>query len=423
MGDEPAFNTSFNPKIGCACYSKAMLRVLTLSTLFPNVVQPNLGVFVERQTLGLAALDEIELQVVAPIGLPVWPLSRHPHYQPLGKLDRAETWKGLTLHRPRYLVWPRLGTARTARNLAMALRPVLQRIRQTFPFDVIDAEFFWPDGPAAMFLAAEFDVPFSVKARGADIHYWGHHPASADQLLEAAKAADGMLAVSSGIKADMVALGFPADKIRVHHTGIDLDRFRPRDRDEARAELGLKGPVVITPGALIPRKGQAIAIEAIAGLPDVTLLLVGDGPDRNQLERLSDWLEIRPRVRFLGSRPHEEMPKLLAASDVMLLPTRSEGLANVWVESLACGTPVVTTDIPGAREVFSGSAASRLIPRSVPDARSAVAALLADPPDPAAVRQGAEKFSWDRNSAELVDHLAALVASHGVNRSARLRAA
>ena len=67
-----------------------MLRVLTLSTLFPNAVRPTLGVFVERQTLGLAARADVELEMVAPVGLPVWPLSLHPHYAPLRTLPRQE---------------------------------------------------------------------------------------------------------------------------------------------------------------------------------------------------------------------------------------------------------------------------------------------------------------------------------------------
>ena len=150
-----------------------MLRVLTLSTLFPNAERPTLGVFVERQTLGLARLDEVEIEVVAPVGLPISPLSLHPHYRPLTGLPREENWKGLRVHRPRYPIWPLIGIAGTPRRMADALLPLLRRIRKRFDFEVIDAEFFWPDGPAAMHLSRALGVPFSVKARGADIQYWG----------------------------------------------------------------------------------------------------------------------------------------------------------------------------------------------------------------------------------------------------------
>jgi teichuronic acid biosynthesis glycosyltransferase TuaC len=385
-----------------------MLRVLTLSTLFPHAAQPTLGVFVERQTLGLAALPDTEVQLVSPIGLPPWPLSRHPHYAPRAALPREEDWKGLRVHRPRFRVWPRFGEARSARAMADALLPILRILRTRFPFDVIDAEFFWPDGPAAMHLAHALGVPYSIKARGADIQYWGERPAIAEQVREAGRRADRLLAVSHALKEVMVTLGMPAEAISVHYTGVDLDRFVPIDRVAAKAALGVSGSLLVTAGALIPRKGQAFVIRALEHLPEATLLLVGDGEDRAALETTA-----RPfgsRVRFLGARPHAELPGLLAAADVMVLPSSSEGLANVWVEALACGTPIVITDVGGAREVLDRPEVGRLVARDPAAIAEAIRAILTQPPPPEAVRRTAERFSWDRNARELRDHLARLAA-------------
>ena len=383
-----------------------MLRVLTLATLFPNAARPTLGVFVERQTLGLAALDGVAVEVVAPVGLPVWPLSLHPHYAPLRRLPERESWKGLGVHRPRYRVWPAVGTRRTAAAMAEALLPHLRKLRRRFPFDIIDAEFFWPDGPAAMRLAEALGVPFSIKARGADIHYWGRRAGIGDQIVEAGRRASGLLAVSAALKADMVAFGLPAEKIRVHHTGVDLDRFRPLERAAAKAALGVEGPLLVCAGALIPRKGQSVAIKALVLVPGATLALVGDGPDRAALERLARRHGVAGRVRFLGGRPHAELPAWLAAADVAVQPSLSEGLANIWVEALACGTPVVTCDVGGAREAIDRSAAGRLVAHDPQAVAAAVRALLADPPSLEDVRKSAAKFSWERNAAELADHLA-----------------
>ena len=211
-----------------------MLRVLTLASLFPHALKPTLGVFVERQTLGLAGRDDVELEVVSPVGRPVWPLSLHPHYARLAALPEREDWKGVTVYRPRFRVWPRIGAAGAARRLAEALVPVLTEIRRRFPFDVIDAEFFWPDGPAAVRLGAALGVPVSIKARGSDVHFWGAEPGIGEQIVAAGRAADGLLAVSAALESDMAALGIPAEKIQVHHTGVDLDRFRPVDRPAAK---------------------------------------------------------------------------------------------------------------------------------------------------------------------------------------------
>jgi glycosyltransferase involved in cell wall biosynthesis len=388
----------------------AMLRVLTLSTLFPTGPRPTFGLFVERQTRALVAQEGVEVEMVSPVGLPVWPLSLHPHYRPLRSLPVSQTRNGLIVHRPRFRVWPVVGRARAARDMAAALLPRLREIRARFPFEVIDAEFFWPDGPAAMRLAAALGVPFSIKARGSDIHVWGAQPGIREQIVEAGRAAGGLLAVSDALKRDMSALGLPEDKIKVHRTGIDLDLFKPApDRAAARAKLGVDGPLLVAAGALLPRKGQDLALAALALLPEASLILAGDGPDRARLEGIARRTGIANRVRFLGNRPHHELAGLLAAANVMVLPTVSEGLANVWVESLAGGAPVVTSDVGGAREVIDSPAAGRLVPRDPEAIAAAVRELLANPPDPVEVRRGAERFSWEKNGAELAAHLASLI--------------
>ncbi len=388
-----------------------MLRVLTLSTLFPNAARPQLGVFVERQTLGLAARGDVELEVVAPVGLPPPPLSLHPHYAPLRRLPLEEERNGLVVHRPRYRVWPRVGAARRPAAIAGALAPMLAGLRKRFRFDVIDAEFFWPDGPAAVRLGEHLGVPCSIKARGTDIHHWADRPGIAGQIVAAAEQADGLLAVSAALKAEMAARGLPGDRIRVHHTGIDLDLFCLADRAAARRALGVGGPLIVTVGALIGRKGQRFAIEALAGLDGATLLLVGDGPDRPALERLARRRGLADRVRFLGDRPHAELPALLAAADVLVQASLTEGLANAWVEALACGTPVVTSDAGAAREVIDRPEAGRVVPREPAAIAAAVRELLDAPPDPARVREAAARFSWERNAAELFEHLSGLVAN------------
>lgn len=385
-----------------------MLRVLTLSTLFPDASRANFGVFVERQTLGLAAHPDTQVRVVAPVGLLPWPLKRHPHHRGLARLPRRETWKGLDVLRPSFLALPATQGRFHAAALARALIPVLDRLRREFPFDVIDASFFFPDGPTAVALGRRYGVPVSIKARGADIHHWGRASATAAQVLTAGQSADGLLAVSAAMRADMIALGMPADRIRVHHTGVDLDRFAPGDRATLKAELGVSGPLVVSLGALISRKGHDIVIEAVGRLPDVTLLIAGEGPERARLEALA--CPYGHRVRLLGSVPHANLPRLLAAADVMALASSSEGLANAWVEALACGTLIVVPDAGGAREVVTGAEAGRVVERRPEAFAGAIEELIASAPDVTAVRRHAERFTWAANTAALYEHLKGLVA-------------
>ncbi|MBO1079023.1 glycosyltransferase [Roseomonas haemaphysalidis] len=384
-----------------------MLRVVTLSTLFPNPVQPNFGVFVENQTLRLAACDDVELRVVNPIPMPLPPLDRLPHYAKLRTLPLQDVWKGVPVARPRMRVIPRLSAPLNPALLVRAARPVLRRWREEgFRFDVIDAQFFFPDGPAARVLAAEFGVPFSVKARGADIHYWGNRAGCRGQVRRAAAEAHGMLAVAASLRRDMIGMGMDGERIAVHYTGVDLERFRPQDRVAAKARLGIAGPLVISLGALIPRKGHDIVIEAVADIPGATLLVAGDGPDRAKLQALAESRGVADRVRLLGSVPHAELPAMLAAADVMALASASEGLANAWIEAMACGTPVVTPEVDGAAEAVDRPAAGRLLRQRTPAAfAAAIREILADPPAQAAVRESAERFNWRHNTEQLHRHL------------------
>lgn len=384
-----------------------MLRVLTLSTLFPDASRPNFGPFVALQTHGLAAHPDVELRVVAPVGIP--PLGHfHPRYAALAALPAIEEWHGVSVHRPRFTHIPGVGGRFDVERLTTALTAQLNLICRDFPFDVIDAEFFWPDGPAAIAVGKTLGVPVSIKARGADIHFWGKNPATAAQVVAAGQAADGMLAVSAALKADMVALGMPADRITVHYTGIDRARFYVRDRAEAKAALGVSAPLLVSIGALIARKGHDIAIDALKQIPDATLVIIGEGEDRAALETQA--APLGNRVRLLGSQPHEVIADWLAAADAMVLMSASEGLANAWIEALASGTPIIISDVGGAREVLDRPEAGAFAARGPTSVADAIKTVLARNSNRHVVAATVNRFSWEANTAALYDHFKAVAA-------------
>ncbi|MEC3912035.1 glycosyltransferase [Sphingobium sp. CR2-8] len=387
------------------------LNVLTLSTLFPDISRPNFGVFVERQARELASRPEADVTVVAPVGLPPWPLSLAARYAPLRALPRKERWRELTVYRPTFRIIPKFGGRTNVGAMTRAILPLVRRLHAEKPFDVIDASFFFPDGPVAQRLSKALGIPYSVKARGADIHYWGTQRSTRKMVLNAAHGAGGLLAVSEAMRRSMARMGIDADKIRVHYTGVDLDTFETGDRDAAKAALDFSGPVLLCVGALIPRKGQDLLVRALPLLPDVTLLLAGQGAFRRTLENLAQELGVERRVGFLGSVPHHKLPRIYTAADVMALPSESEGLANAWVESLACGTPIVITDVGGARELLDQPGAGRIVARDPEAIAQAVSALLDAPPAKSDVRAAALRFTWTANGDTLLTHLHDVAAS------------
>lgn len=381
------------------------LKVLMLSTLFPDMSRPNFGVFVERQARELASRPEAHVTVVAPVGIPPWPLSGAAPYDALAALPRQERWKDLIVHRPRFTVIPKVGGRLNVGAMTRAILPLVRRLHGERPFDVIDASFFYPDGPVAQRLSRAIGVPYSVKARGADIHYWGKRADTRRAVLRAGEGAGRLLAVSAAMRRSMIGLGMDGDKIDVHYTGVDLDRFAIADQGEAKAALGFSGPVILSVGALIPRKGQDLLIRALPSIPHAMLLLAGQGPERAALEALATEMGVAERVGFLGAVPHDQLPRLLAAADVMALPSASEGLANAWVEALACGTPIVISDVGGARELMDRPEAGRIVAREPEAIAGAIRAILADPPAREAVRETVYRFTWAANGDMLLAHL------------------
>lgn len=384
-----------------------LLRVLSLATLFPDAARPNFGLFVEKSLRALAQQPGIALTIIAPLGLPPFPLSLHPRYRALRALPQIDDWAGLPVLRPRFTLIPRIGAARNPAAIARAVLPLVRQLHAQQPFDCIDAQFFYPDGPAAMKIADALDLPFSAKARGADISHFGQHPATVGQVRQTGERAAGLLAVSAAIRDDMAAIGIDPAKIRVHYTGIDRTRFSPGDRAAARAALGFgDGPLIATVGALIPRKGQQLVIDALPALPGVTYALAGAGESERDYREQAARLGVAGRVRFLGPVANADLPQLYRAADALVMPSASEGLANAWVEALACGTPIIISAAGGATELVTSPIAGQIVDRT-PDAIAAAIRELLDTPhnsEDVAATLG-DRFSWDRNGRELAEHL------------------
>ncbi len=381
------------------------LRLLTFTTLFPHAGRPNQGVFVENRLRHLLATGEAVSTVVAPV--PWFPSrsARFGDWARHAEAEREECRDGLAIYHPRYPLPPRIGMHAAPGSLflagAIALRKLLRRGLQ---FDLIDAHYLYPDGVAAVALGKAFGKPVVVTARGSDVTELPGYAGPRRMIRWAMDGAADLIAVSAGLKEAMLELGAKPDAVTVLRNGVDLALFRPADRALVRRELGLDGPTLLSVGHLIPRKGHDLAIRALSLLPGWRLMIVGEGPERGRLETVARELGLADRVRFEGAQPHSSLPRFYAAADLLILASSREGWANVLLEAMACGTPVVASNIPGSPEVVRSAAAGRVVDRNTPERfASSVQEIYAGNPDRRATRAYAEDFSWDATSRGQLD--------------------
>ena len=387
------------------------MRVLVLSSTFPNAQQPTRGAFVRERVSRLARRSEVV--VVAPI--PWFPLNRWIRRDRAGA-PQVEQQGGLTVYHPRFFSLPRYGKFLDGLLYAASLIPHLARLRRRFAFEVIDAHFAFPDGVAAVLLARVFRCPVVVTLRGSIVRLSGyrlHRP----QLRWALSRAERVVAVADYLRKVAVGIGVPADRIRVIPNGVDLVSFAPAERAQARRACGLPGDrtILLTVAALYSWKGQHMVVEALPRLreryPDILYVMVGaprveEGSYVPALKLRVAALGLEEHVRFVGPRPHAEIDRWFNAADLFVLLTRSEGCPNVLLESLACGVPVVATDVGGVPEIIRHGRDGLLTPYGdLPALRDALQGALERPWDRPALVDRAREFDWADAAEQALEEL------------------
>lgn len=386
------------------------LRVLLFSTLYPSSARPGHGIFVETRLRHLLASGQVDAKVVAPVPWFHSTDPRHGEYAKMAATPRAESRHGVEVLHPRYLLPPRVGQHVAPFMLALGAAPTVRRLlRDGYDFDVIDAHYYYPDGVAAALLARRFGKPFVVTARGSDLNVIGRYALSRRMMNWAARRAATSIGVCEALTDVLHDWGHERDRLQVIRNGVDLERFRPHEPATAAAALGLRGgPILLCVGNLVEVKGHALALEALGVLsrthPDARLLLIGEGGLRERLTAQARSLGLADRVTFVGRVPNDQLAPWYSAADVLVLPSHSEGWANVLLEAMACGTPVVATDVGGSSEVIRDARVGRLVAeRSAAQMADAIAAVLRECADRAHVRRYAEGFGWDYTTQAQLD--------------------
>lgn len=386
--------------------------IVVFSTLFPHAGNPGAGLFVRERMFRVAR--RLPLVVVSPQPwFPFQGLVRRwrPHFRP--PAPRHERQDGIDVYFPRFLSFP--GVLKSLDGLLMALCtfPLVRRLQRRGGVGVIDAHFAYPDGYAAGLLGRWLGVPVTITLRGTEPRM-SEARNLRPRLRAALRRATRIFSVAASLSRLAERLGADPARLRVVANGVDTTMFRPVERDAARAELGLApdARVMITVGTLVERKGYhrvlALMPELLKEFPDLHYLVVGGaGPEGDweaQLRRQVRDSGLDARVHFLGHRPKAQLSTALSAADVFVLSTRNEGWANVFLEAMACGLPVVTTDVGGNREVVCRADLGTVVPFGDADAmREALRDALGRDWDRTAIRAYAEENTWDRRVDVLVE--------------------
>ena len=383
------------------------VRILLFSTLYPSSVRPGHGIFVETRLRELLRGGGVEARVMAPVP---WFPSSHPRfgsYAEMAATPTRETWNGIDVLHPRYPLLPKIGMTLAPALLAAAcVTPMRRVIEGGFDFDVIDAHYYYPDGVAAAWLGRHLGKPVTITARGSDLNLIGRHPLPRRMMNWAARQSAASIGVCNALVDVLRDWGVEGQRLHVMRNGVDLDRFTPRPRDELRRQLDVQGsPVLLSVGHLVELKGHDLAIDTLALLkrthPQACLVIVGQGPERARLEARAAAAGLAASTRFTGALPQEELARWYGASDVLVLASSREGWANVLLEAMACGTPVVATRTGGTPEVVASPDAGLLVDeRSANALHTAVLRLLAAAPTRQRVRAYAEGFTWQATSTQ-----------------------
>lgn len=385
------------------------MRVLAITNLFPNPLEPRRAPFNLQQLRSLA--EGHALRVIAPIAFTGEFASAARGELPR---DRRVVRDGMVVEHPRYLFTPRVLRGWYGRFFEASIRATFDRAVAEHRPDVVLGCWAYPDGWAAVRLARGAGLPVAIKVHGSDLLTVRDGSVRFRRTAGALCAADAVIAVSDDLARRAAAMGVGADRLHVVRNGVDRALFAPGDQAEARRRLGLAiaDPLVLFVGNLVEVKGPDRLIDAMALVarshPNARCALVGAGPmaeaivDRARLAGLGD------RVRLHGSRPLDELPLWYRAADCLVLSSRSEGIPNVLLEATACGTPWIASGVGGVPEL--ASAGTVVHPQSIPHLADAIAERLRIGP---AGRMASEVDrvapSWRRSAETLAAVLAGIV--------------
>lgn len=339
------------------------LRILFISTTFPDAGSPARGTY--NAALCCALAEDHQVHAIAPRtgaeAFASWRKGRR--YLRSRQLIDA----GIIADYPIYWYTPSCLRSHYGRQMWWSVKRHVQRTIEHFQPDAVLSYWAHPEGEVGLLAAQAAGVPSAVIVGGTDVLLLPQERGRGHVIRRVLRQSSAVIGISDGLRQAALGLGVPADRAHTIYQGIDPDVFHNRDRQRSRERTGLpkNEKILLWVGRMVPIKGLDLLLNAFARVcstrSDVRLCLVGDGPCRPQLESQAVALGIQGQVTFAGSIGHDRIADWYRAADATVLSSHSEGLPNVLRESLACGTPFVSTDVGSVREI-ADDRHSRLVP-------------------------------------------------------------
>ena len=392
------------------------MRVLTFTGLFPNHQKPLQGIFIFQRMAHFAEREGNQVQVIAPVPyFPRW--LRLTRWSKEGQVPEKENIGNLTVYHPRYLLLPKISMIFHGLLMFLGSLRTARRLHREMKFDCIDAHFVYPDGFAAVLLGRILKLPVIVSARGTDINLYPSFRLIRPLIRWTLKHSAGLIAVSGSLGEVMLGLNARPDHMRVIGNGIDLDRFKPIAPADAKSHLGLPstGEIIVSVGALVSRKGFHFLIPAFALIatrfPDLRLYILGEGEERSKLKALIQECKVETQVTLVGTIPNELLRFWFSAACISCLVSSREGWANVLLESMACGTPVVATRVWGAPEVVVSPELGILVEQDTREIAAALEKAVTKVWNRQLIEHHASKRTWQVVASEVEEFLSSSISN------------
>ena len=373
-------------------FNKNSPSLVIITNLYPLPWEPNRATFNRQQ---FAQLDgDFNKSVLVPVAFPDWFSHRK-------ELKQTENLRFVP-----YFYLPKFG--RRFYSVMMFISIIMHSglwLMRKKPKKIL-ASWAFPEAVAASWISKLFNADFYFKVHGSDINLHGKIPARAKQIVNASKRALGILSVSQALADEMQLMGIEKDKIHVIYNGVDHDKFSVQKASSPNKPKNY----ILYVGNLKKEKGVVELLKGFAAItkmhPSITLVYAGPGKIGEELLQQANKLSINNKVSLLGSVDHHQLPELISQARILALPSYNEGVPNVVLEAMACGTPVLATNVGGIPEVVNEGVCGKIITAKSEEAvAQGLTFILSQTWDREAIQQHSRQFSWQNNQRQLLKML------------------